>query len=160
MKNPKDFYAGLLFTLTGSAFGWAATGYSLGHSGRMGPGFFPLLLGSLLALLGGVMMFKALALPTGRTEKIGPLAWKPLLFIIAANLVFGLALGGLPALGLPPLGLMVGVYLLTWVASLAGDRFNLKETVVLATLLAALSYVAFVRVLKLPFPVWPVFLSA
>ena len=159
MRNARDFYAGLLLTLTGGAFGWAATRYPLGDSGRMGPGFFPLLLGALLAVLGSVMMFKVMVLQPGRAEKVGRLAWKPLVFIIAANLIFGLALGGLPAWGVPALGLMVGVYLLTFLACLAGDRFDFKETLVLATLLAALSYVAFVLLLKLQFPVWPAFVT-
>jgi len=159
LKNPKDFYAGLLFTLVGSAFGWGASDYPLGNSGRMGPGFFPLLLGILLALLGSAMMFKAMVVPAERAEHIGRLAWKPLLFIISANLVFGVALGGLPVLGVPALGLIAGIYLLTFVACLAGDRFIIKETLVLATLLAVLSYVAFVLLLKLQFPVWPVFIA-
>lgn len=159
MKNAKDFYAGLLFALVGGAFAWGANSYQLGTSGRMGPGFFPMLLGSLLALLGSVMMLRALVFQTRRAEKIGPWAWRPLIFIIAANLVFGIALGGLPALGVPALGLMVGIYLLTFVACLAGDRFQFKEAALLATALAALSYLAFVWVLKLQFPVWPVFLT-
>ena len=158
MKNAKDFYAGLLFALVGGAFAWGANSYQLGTSGRMGPGFFPMLLGGLLALLGSVMMLRALVFQTRHAEKIGPWAWRPLIFIIAANLVFGIALGGLPALGVPALGLMVGIYLLTFVACLAGDRFQFKEAALLATALAALSYLAFVWVLKLQFPVWPVFL--
>jgi hypothetical protein len=157
LRNAKDFYAGLLFALAGGAFGWAATGYPLGDSGRMGPGFFPLLLGALLAVLGSVMMFKVIVLQPGSSEKVGRLAWKPLVFIIAANLIFGLALGGLPSWGVPAPGLIAGVYLLTLVACVAGDRFNLKEALVLATLLAALSYVAFVLLLKLQLPVWPAF---
>jgi len=157
LKDEKDFFAGLVFAVAGGAFAWGAGNYSLGSSGRMGPGFFPLLLGILLALLGSVMMARALLLHNERAERIGVLAWKPLVFIISANLIFGVAIGGLPVIGLPPLGLMVGIYLLTLVACAAGERFDLKEALVLGTALCALSYVAFVLLLKLQFPVWPAF---
>lgn len=159
MKNAKDFYAGVLFTLVGSAFGWGALGHTLGTSARMGPGYFPLLLGVLLALLGGVMMVRAVVVQTDRVEAVGAWAWKPLVAIIAANLLFGVALGGLPRLNISALGLMAGIVLLTFVASLGGERFNFKETALLATALAALSYVVFVLLLKLQLPVWPVFLA-
>ena len=125
----------------------------------MGPGYFPLLLGVLLGLLGAVMMLRAALFQAGRVNAIGPWAWKPMVAIIAANLVFGVALGGLPSLKLPALGLMAGIYLLTFVACLAGERFKFKEAALLATALAALSYLAFVLLLKLQFPAWPVFLA-
>jgi hypothetical protein len=156
IKRQQDFYAGLLFAVAGSAFAWGALSYQVGASARMGPGFFPLLLGGLLALLGLVMMWRAARWRSDTAQPIGSWAWKPLAAIISANLLFGVALGGLPLLHLPALGLMAGIYLLTLVACLAGDRFNLKEALLLATALAALSYLAFVLVLKLQLPVWPV----
>ncbi|NBX22058.1 MAG: tripartite tricarboxylate transporter TctB family protein, partial [Betaproteobacteria bacterium] len=55
--------------------------------------------------------------PTPDGDKVGKFAWKPLFFIIAANLVFGASIGGLPLIGLKPLGLIVGIYLLTYIAS-------------------------------------------
>ena len=74
-------------------------------------------------------------------------------------LVYGGLLGGLPARGLPPMGLIVAVYALTLVSSLAGDQFNLKSVLILATVLAVGSYVAFVWALNLQFPVWPTFIA-
>lgn len=160
IKQAKDFYAGLLFLLAGSAFAWGATSYTVGRAARMGPGYFPLMLGILLALLGAVMMLKALLSRTAPADPIGPWAWKPLVFIIAANLVFGVLLGGLPALKLPAMGLMAAIGVLTFVASLAGDTFKWAETAWLALALATLSYLAFIVLLKLQFAVWPVFLTA
>ena len=156
IKSNKDFYAGLLFAVVGGGFGWGALPYQVGSSARMGPGYFPLLLGGLLTLLGLMMMVRAV-FQVDKLEPIGPWAWKPLVAIIAANLLFGVALGGLPRLNLPALGLVAGIYLLTFVACLGGDRFKLKEAALLATALAALSYLAFVLVLKLQLPVWPAF---
>ena len=160
IKSQKDFFSGLMFMVAGVAFAWGATGYTIGTGARMGPGYFPLALGILLAVLGGIITFKALVVETVDGDKIGKLAWKPLFFIIAANLVFGVMVGGLPSIHLPAMGLIAGIYALTFIASLAGDAFNAKETAVLATVLAAMSYVAFILLLKLQFPVWPAFIVA
>jgi hypothetical protein len=160
IKSQKDFFSGLMFMCVGVAFAWGASTYNVGNGARMGPGYFPLMLGILLALLGGLITFKALVVETIDGEKIGKFAWKPLFFIITANLVFGASIGGLPSVGMPPLGLIVGIYLLTFIASHAGEEFNLKAVAVLATILAFMSYMAFIVLLKLQFPVWPAFAKA
>jgi Tripartite tricarboxylate transporter TctB family len=159
IKSEKDFFSGLMFSAIGVAFAWGATTYTIGNGARMGPGYFPLMLGILLAVLGGFIMFKALVVETADGEKIGTWAWKPLCFIIGANLLFGVLLGGLPKIGIPAMGLIAGIFGLTIVASLAGERFNIKEVLVLATILSIGSYLAFVVLLKLQFPVWPTFIT-
>jgi len=159
IKSQKDFFSGLLFTAVGVAFAWGATKYSLGTAARMGPGYFPLMLGILMAILGGVITFKALVVETEDGDKVGRSALKPLFFIISANLLFGLMLGGLPSIKFPAFGLIVGIYALTFVASLAGEEFKFKEVAVLATILAVMSYLAFIVLLKLQFPVWPAFIT-
>ena len=159
IKSQKDFFSGLLFTAVGVAFAWGATKYSVGTGARMGPGYFPLMLGILMAILGGVITFKALVVETEDGDKVGSWAWKPLFFIIAANLLFGLMLGGLPSIKFPAFGLIAGIYALTFVASLAGEEFKFKEVAVLATILAVMSYLAFIVLLKLQFPVWPAFIT-
>jgi Tripartite tricarboxylate transporter TctB family len=160
IKSQKDFFSGLMFMCVGVAFAWGASTYTIGNGARMGPGYFPLMLGVLLAILGGAITFKSMVVETMDGDKIGAFAWKPLFFIITANLVFGACLGGLPAIGLPPMGLIVGIYLLTFIASHAGEEFNTKGVFVLATILAVMSYLAFIVLLKLQFPVWPAFIKA
>ena len=159
IKSQKDFFSGLMFMVVGVAFAWGATSYSIGSSARMGPGYFPLVLGVLLAILGVVITFKAMVVETEDGEKMGSWAWKPLFFIIAANLVFGVMLGGLPSIKIPALGLIAAIYALTFIASLAGEEFKLKEVVILATVLALMSYLAFIVLLKLQFAVWPTFIT-
>jgi hypothetical protein len=149
-----------MFMTLGVAFAWGASAYTFGVGARMGPGYFPLVLGVLLAVLGAIITFKALVVETEDGEKIGSIAWKPLFFIIAANLVFGACLGGLPAIGLPPMGLIIGILALTFIASHAGEEFSFKEVSILATILAFISYVAFIALLKLNLPVWPTFFNA
>ncbi|HEY0200776.1 MAG TPA: tripartite tricarboxylate transporter TctB family protein [Burkholderiaceae bacterium] len=159
IKSQKDFFAGLMFLVVGVAFAWGATTYTVGNGARMGPGYFPLMLGILMAIIGAVIAFNALVVETESGDKIGKWAWKPLCFILAANFAFGILLGGLPSIGFPAFGMIVAIYALTFIASMAGDRFHFKETLILATVLAVGSYFAFVVALKLQFPVWPSFIT-
>jgi hypothetical protein len=159
IKSQQDFFAGLMFMVVGIGFAWGATTYNIGEGARMGPGYFPLMLGILLTALGGFIVFEALVVETEDGEPIGKWAWKPLGFIIGANLLFGVLLGGLPSIGLPAMGMIVAIYGLTFVSSLAGDEFSFKENLILATVLAIGSYLAFIMLLKLQFPVWPSFIS-
>lgn len=159
IKSQKDVAAGLLFTVTGGAFAWGATTYSVGEAARMGPGYFPLLLGVILALMGVVITFQGFVKGHPDGDRIGRIAWRPLGFILGANVAFGVLLAGLPSLGVPAFGLIVAIYALTVIASLAGDDFRPKEVAVLATVLAVGSYGVFIKLLGLQFPVWPAFIT-
>jgi hypothetical protein len=159
VKSQKDFYSGLMFMAVGVAFSWGATTYTIGEGARMGPGYFPLMLGILLAALGAFIIFESLVIETEDGEPIGQWAWRPLVFIIGANLLFGILLGGLPSVGLPAMGMIMAIYGLTFVSELAGDEFNFKEVFILATILAIGSYLAFIVLLKLQFQVWPTFIG-
>jgi hypothetical protein len=78
-----------------------------------------------------------------------------LLYIIAANFLFGILLGGMPSLGIPALGLIVAIVVLTIVAAKAGHEFKWREVIVLSVVLAVGSWVTFVWGLNLTFQVWP-----
>ncbi len=159
IKSQRDFAAGAMFSAVGAAFAWGATTYTIGEGARMGPGYFPLMLGVVLTLLGTAIMFQSLVVETEDGEPIGAWAWKPLAYILGANLLFGVLLGGLPSVGVPAMGLIIGIIGLTIVASMAGENFNLREVLILAAILAAGSYIAFILLLKLQIPVWPTFIS-
>ena len=159
IKSQKDFFAGLMFMGVGTAFAWGATAYNVGSADRMGPGYFPLMLGILMAILGIVITVKALMLATEDGDKIGRWAWKPLVYILGANLAFGVLLGGLPSINLPAAGMIAAIYVLTIIASFAGKRFRLSSVLILATVLAAGSYLLFMVLLKLQIRVWPAFIS-
>ena len=148
-----------MFMGIGGAFAWGATAYSLGTGARMGPGYFPMLLGVMMTVLGAIITFNSLVIERAGGDKIGKWAYKPLVFIIAANLIFGICLGGLPSIKLPAMGMIVGIYALTFIASMAEAGWKVKTTFILATTLAVISYVAFVKILKLQFPVWPAFIT-
>lgn len=159
IKSQKDFYGGLMFVVMGIAFAWGATSYNIGTGARMGPGYFPLMLGVILALLGALILFNSLAVETDDGEKIGKWALRPLFYIIAANLLFGVLLGGLPSINLPAMGMVAAIYALTFVASKADVVSKWKPTLVLATILAVGSYFTFVVALKLQIQVWPTFIT-
>ncbi len=159
IKSQKDFVSGLMFTAVGIAFAVGATSYNVGNGARMGPGYFPLLLGILLALLGAGVIFSSLVIETDDGEPIGRIAWRPLVFIIGSNLVFGLLLGGVVAWGLPAMGLIAAIYAVVLISALASPKFDLKEALILATILAIGSYLTFVLALKLQFQVWPTFIT-
>jgi hypothetical protein len=159
IKSQKDFFSGLMFIGIGVAFAWGATTYNVGEGARMGPGYFPLLLGIVLALIGAAVLFASLVVEIEGHALIGKWAWRPLFFIIAANLAFGILLGGLPSVRIPAMGLIAAIYALTLIASMADGHFHLRPTLILATVLAIGSYLAFIVLLKLQIQVWPSFIT-
>ncbi len=159
IKSQKDFFAGVMFAVVGIAFAWGSTTYNVGSGARMGPGYFPLLLGIVMAVIGLAIMFSGLTVETTDGEKIGKWAWKQVIYILGANLAFGVLLGGLPSIGVPAMGLIIAIYALVIIASLAGHEFNLRSVLILATVLAVGSYFAFIWALKLQIQVWPTFIT-
>jgi hypothetical protein len=159
LKNTQDFYAGLLFSVVGGAFAWGATNYDIGSAAEMGPGYFPLVLGMLLVGLGVAITAKALGQPNTDARTIGPWAWRPLICIVLANLLFGVLLVGLPSIGLPAMGMWVAIVVMTVVASMARKGFSWAEALVQGLVLAIGSYLVFVLGLNLQFPVWPAFMQ-
>ena len=159
IKSQKDFFSGIMFAVVGLAFAWGATTYNVGQGARMGPGYFPLMLGVVLTILGAVVIFTSLVVETEDGDRIGSWAWRPLGYIIGANLLFGILLGGLPSMNVPAMGMIAAIYALTIVSSMAGERFNLRDVLILATILAVGSYIAFIILLKLQIQVWPTFIT-
>jgi hypothetical protein len=159
IKSQKDFFSGLMFTAVGIAFAWGASTYNVGSGARMGPGYFPLMLGILMAIIGAGIMFTSLTVETNDGEHIGKWAWKQVVFILGANLAFGVLLGGLPSVGVPAMGMIIAIYALVLISSLAGNEFDLKKVLILATVLAIGSYIAFIWALKLQIQVWPTFIT-
>lgn len=149
IKNPQDFCAGLLFIVCGSAFAWGASGYRWGSSAQPGPGYFPLLLGLLLAVLGAFVLWRSLVLEVDGGGRIGPWAWRPLLLVAGSVVLFGWTL--------PHLGLFVAVPLLVVGASLASTEWRWRETLLSALVLSIASWAIFNHGLQLRLPLWPAF---
>ena len=75
IKSERDFWSGLMFTVVGIVFAVGATNYSMGSSARPGPGYFPLLLSVILAILGAVVLFKSLTIETEGGAVISFVPW-------------------------------------------------------------------------------------
>ena len=152
IRNSKDFWSGILFAGAGLFFIVFAQEHPMGTAARMGPAFFPTLLGSLLVLLGTIIsligFFKH---PEhGESGEIEPFQWKLLGLILGSVVLFSLVLEFL--------GLMISTALMIAVASLADRTSRVKETIAMIVVLNAVVYVAFVYGIGMLVPVWPTFL--
>lgn len=150
MRSPTDFWSGLMFTVVGVGFAVGATNYSFGTSARPGPAYFPFGLGILLALLGAVILAKSFVGAAEEPSADGPIAWRPLGIVVAAIVMFGVAL--------PLLGVVVTLPLLIGIVSLAGDQFRWRDVLLNATILTVGSWLVFIKGLQLMIPLWPVFI--
>ena len=148
VRSPKDFWAGLMFIAVGLFFLIGARNYELGSAARMGPAYFPTMVGGGLAVIGVVVFFQSLVVKGG---KVAAFPIRLILLMTVALLLFGYLL--------KPLGLVAALTLLVVVSAFAGHEFKLKEVLVLAFALIVLSVLVFVKGLGQPFPLWPAFLS-
>lgn len=149
IKSEKDFWSGLMFIVVGVGFAWGATNYSFGSSARPGPGYFPFGLGIIMAVLGALILFKALTVESDGGDKVGGIAWKPLAIVVGSVVLFGLLL--------PRLGMFVTLPLLVVTTALAGDEFHWGEALANAAVLTAGSWLVFIYGLNLTLPLWPWF---
>jgi hypothetical protein len=149
IKNPREFWSGVMFIAFGVFFAGFAQEYDMGTAQRMGPAFFPTILGGLLVVIGAVIGITGLAAETtdGRIEQFhfGPITW-----VLGAVVAFGLLLR--------PAGLVVALLALVIVSSFGSHEFKLRDTLLLAIGLCALVLALFIYGLGLTIPVWPVFM--
>ena len=89
VKNQQDFAAGLLFLSVGIACAVGASKHVMGSASDPGPGYFPVFLGGLIALLGAWILFFSLTLETDGGDPMGALAWRPLLVIVGVVVLSG-----------------------------------------------------------------------
>jgi hypothetical protein len=149
IKNFKDFYTGLLFMLFGAAFTWGAARYDMGTAARMGAGYFPFMLGGLLTLL-GVIVFTRSLVRASDDSRVGRIFFKPGLLMFGSIAAF--------ALLLRTAGLVVSIFAIIVISSMASSESRFKETLISAVVLCIASLAVFVYGLNLQIPVWPAFI--
>ena len=144
IRAPKDFWSGVMFCGFAAVGLLAARGYSLGAAGKMGPGYFPLLLGGVLALLGVVLIARSIVLDGEPLPRFHIL---PLAVIALAVCLFGVLI--------EPFGLVVALAVLTMLSAWVGPQFRPMEAIALTAALIVFSIGVFVYALGLSLNVWP-----
>jgi hypothetical protein len=137
-----------MFIAFGLFFMIGARSYQMGSAARMGPAYFPTMLGGLMALIGGIVLFRSLVVNGGAVPAIPLRLFSIITFSI---ILFGYLL--------KPIGLVLALVFLVVVSAFAGQEFKIKEVVLLSGVLVILSVLVFVKGLGLPFPLWPGFLN-
>ena len=150
IRSTKDFYAGLVFLFFGIGAIGIAPHYQIGTAARMGPGYFPFLLGGALSVLGvGIILrniTKGKRIKKGLSFKV-----KPVFLVLSSVVLFGLLLR--------PLGFLISTLLLVFISSMASEEFKRREAILNAFILLILVLMIFVYFLKFQIPLWPSFLN-
>jgi hypothetical protein len=164
IKSQQDCWAGLMFIGFGLFFILFALGtpefidrivgtkliggYQMGSSVRMGPAYFPVVLGGLLVFLGLLVLFDSIV---EEGPKVAKFHFRPLFFIAVSSLAF--------AYLLKPLGLVLASVALVFIGAYGGHEFKLKEVAIMSVVLVIFSVLVFVKALALPFPICPDFID-
>lgn len=143
--NRKDFLAGALLLVLGLGAAFQSSHYEIGSLERMGPGYFPLALGVILAVTGLLNIVASLRTATAPALRLQP-EWRGWVCIcagVAAFAVIGRYGGLLPA-----------TFVSVFVAAL-GDRMNtLIAAFVLAAAMTLICLVVFWWLLKIQLPLF------
>jgi hypothetical protein len=157
MKHPlhvkKDYYGGALLMIVGIAASYAAVSYRIGTLSAMGPGYFPFVLGILIAITGALIAISAAAEKGPEKQQAalvghghGMPDLRGALCIILATVAFyfiGDWFGLLPA-----------TFAITFISAL-GDRDNTwKEAAILSVVMVVVAAVVFYWALKLQMPLY------
>jgi hypothetical protein len=144
IRSPKDFWAGLLYAGFGAVAVIVARDYGMGSGARMGPAYFPTVLGSLLLRIGVASIARSLFRDG---EPIGAIAWLPMVLVTAATVLFGLLLRAA--------GLVPAIVVLVLVSAAASVKFRFDwRSLGLMALLVAFCALVFVEGLGLNVPLF------
>lgn len=141
VRNPKDLFAGLIYLAVGLSALYIGRDLPMGTALKMGPAYFPAVLGWLLAFIGVISLVRSF-LRTG--TPVVKFAWKPLLLITGAALVFGLLVRGA--------GLVVALPLFVVMTAFASTKFRWVPTLLLAAAATVFCSLVFVKGLGVPLP--------
>ena len=144
-RDRKDFNAGILYIAIGAFFAGFATNYPMGSAVRMGPAYFPTVLGVMLVMLGLILVFRSFFMQGG--ERPTKTHWQPLLGVLGAVLVF--------AFLIDRVGLIATSAVTMVVCSLGGWDFKWKEQVVNSVVMTSACVGIFYFGLGLPFRLFP-----
>ena len=143
-RNPTDILAGLLFLGFGTAALVLARDYPIGSAMRMGPGYFPSLLGILLAALGLAVLLQGFVSGDAPAPAFRP---RPLFLILLSVALF--------AISVERAGIIAAVALVVLVSASASGRFRWVEVLSVTAVMGVLAVALFTKALGLPFRLSP-----
>ena len=140
-RSNRDFFAGIMYIITGAVGMWIARDYPFGTALRMGPGYFPTVLGGIMVVFG----IYVLMLGVRNNEKIqGNWSLRALVVLPVSMVVFGILM--------EEAGFIPAMLALIPISALAGKEFKWKEVVPLTIGLIVLCTAGFIYGLGLPYP--------
>jgi hypothetical protein len=142
IKHHKDFFSGLFFLLFGIAVMYIARNYDFGTARRMGPGYFPTVLGGILIAFSLLLIARSFF---GERDPVDRIAVKPVFLILAGVLFFGLTIRWL--------GLPIAIIGMVLMGSAGSKASRPLPSVLLAVGLALFSVLVFVKGLGQPMPI-------
>src|SRR6185436_4109680 len=118
--NNRDFFAGLLYIVVGTTAMWMARDYPFGSALRMGPGYFPTVLGGMMIAFGIAVLLMGVA----NNEKIkGGLSWRALIVLPLSTFVFGWVM--------EEWGFIPAMVILVPLSAASGNEFKWSEIILL-----------------------------
>jgi hypothetical protein len=144
IRHPKDFWTGIIFLCIGLAAVIIGRDYPMGTAGRMGPAYFPTVLGGLLSLIGLAAVVRSFFREAG--EPIGKFAIKETILVLSAVMLFAFLIRGA--------GLVFAVVAIVLISALASSKFKWKGGILLAAGLAIFAIVVFIKLLGLPIAIF------
>ncbi len=149
MLRRSDTWAGLLCLAIGLLTLWEANRYSIGTLGHMGPGFYPAVLGTLLAIVGALIV-----LTGGPAVDVDPLhavpegaEWRGRLCIIGGIVLFILLAENL--------GLIAATFACVFVAAMGDRKATIPASLALACAITVFGALLFRGLLGVNLPLWP-----
>ena len=138
LRNNKDFWAGIMLIAFGAAAIFIARDYPFGSTMRMGPGYFPSVLGTILGIHVMIIGLRTAETITVRCST-------------RALIVLPLSLIGFGVL-MTDAGFIPAMALLVFGSASAGREFKFVEVLLLTVILTGLSVTIFIWGLGLPYP--------
>jgi Tripartite tricarboxylate transporter TctB family len=143
IRHPKDFWTGIIFLSIGLAAVYIGQDYQMGSAGRMGPAYFPTILGALLAVIGLIAVIRSCMRPG---EAVGKFYIREIVLILSAVVLFGFLMRRA--------GLVPAVLVQVLLSAYASPKFTWAASLLIALGLAVFSVVVFVKLLGLPMPIF------
>jgi putative tricarboxylic transport membrane protein len=142
-RNNRDFFAGLFFILIGGAAMWISRDYPMGSALRMGPGYFPTVLGGIVVVFGIYVLIKGVI---NNEKVVGNWSIRALIVLPIATWIFGVMMENV--------GFIPALVVLMYTSSIAGKEFKFLEVTIMAVVMVIVCTGVFIYGLGLPYPLF------